>query len=77
MIVAQSQPGTSNGSPRCAEKTPRIRYLSMISHSATASGSAIVRAVVTLSRASMPPRIAQQNRYRAAVTEMFTARAAW
>jgi hypothetical protein len=76
-MVAQSQAGTSNRSLRWAALTPRIRYLSMSSHSAHRSARPTTSATVTLSRASRPPRITQHSPYTAAVSDRLSAIPAW
>jgi len=76
-MCAQIQLGTSCLSPRLAATTPRMRYLSIDTQITKPIGSTTIRATVTLSSRSRPPRIRQHTPYSAAVSDRFTAVAAW
>ena len=74
---AQIQSGTSHRSPRFAAMTPRMRYRSIDTQITRPTGIVMIRATVTLSSSSSPPRIRQHSPYSVAVSDRFTAVAAW
>jgi hypothetical protein len=54
-----------------------MRYLSIDTQTTRPTGSATMRATAALSSRSRPPRIRQHSPYSVAVSDRFTAVAAW
>jgi len=54
-----------------------MRYLSIDTQMTKPTGSTTTRATVMLSSRSTPPRIRQHSAYSMAVSDRFTAMAAW